>query len=185
MSVALAQWLDQAQASAGMAEIAAQSLDGAAQGEFPARLASAAAAVKQLQVDLSTAASGEVAAAMLTGQQDMAAASTRPAQSGDAAAGETAVRGRLEREFRDQAAMLKLDPASADLAARLSELTAREQALLAGKTPADFVAVARTWAVKLSQGRQPDSDLDARLALAAQAEALRRMLTWFVPAIWS
>jgi hypothetical protein len=168
LSIVLANWLDAAQSDAGTADRAADSLDTAVQGRIPGKLSVSATASRQIGHDLEIVAGGESASMLIAQRQELAAAATQPVE-----AGQEAIRSRMDREFADDAALLKLDPADADIEKNLAAIVARERLVLSAQSPVDFVQAARDWAQNVKQSRIGETDLDSRLALAAQAESLR------------
>jgi hypothetical protein len=189
MSIALANWLDQTQRIAARVDRVSQWLDSASPGQTPAELSFPRQDASRLAEDISTVAAGEVAVVLAAEQQETKIKQGQPPiyVAGALTAGQDiartsiqqqpgntkAVRQRMDEQFRAAAAALKLDPNADDFSSRLANLIETEKALLARQTPVNFVPAAQNWASDLKQGGGPSSDLEARLAIAAEAEALR------------
>ncbi|MDP9172484.1 MAG: DUF4175 domain-containing protein [Planctomycetota bacterium] len=168
MSAGLAGWLDRVQSDTGTIYRATRGLNGDGQGVVPARIAAAPEDARRLAQELEIVASGEVAASLVALQLDINAPSTRPVSAPD-----LAVAQRFDEEFRNEAASLDLDPAAMDFAPRLATLIEQAKAFLIQVPPTDYSSAAADWAAALKQGQRLENDLDARLALAAEAESLR------------
>jgi hypothetical protein len=122
---------------------------------------------------LRAVAQGERAAAILLDRENLAASEKRAAADPQAAG---RVRQALQRAAEDVAAGavgLGLDPAAANVDELLRQKVEAEQAALRAQQPVDFAAAARQWAEALRRDPLRRLALDERLALAAQAEAVR------------
>jgi hypothetical protein len=170
LSTALARWADGAQVIIGAVDRASARLDTPAQSALPERLGPVAKRARQLQQDLNTLAQGQLAATVRSERLDSAA--QQPAQK-DAQETFRKVANRLDQQLNADAAKLGLDPAQPDFSDRLAELNDRAADLIAKQHPIDYARVADSWAKRLQQGNPPDSDMDARLSVAAEAESLR------------
>jgi hypothetical protein len=134
------------------------------------RLVERAGKVREALAEL---AQGERAAAILLDRENLAAAEKRGAAEPQNAA---AVRETLQRAREDVAAGVKglaLDPAAPDLDAKLRAKVDAERRALTSQPPVDFAAAAREWALDVRRDPLRQLPLEDRLALAAQAEAVR------------
>jgi hypothetical protein len=170
VSTALARWADAAQVLAGAVDRASARLATPAQGALPQRLGPVANRARQMQQDLNTLAQGQLAAAVRAQFLDSQAQHTQQADAQDAL---VKVAGRLDQQLRQDAAKLALDPAAPDFSDHLSAMIARSAELASKQNPIDYARVADGWAKRLQQGQPPDSDMDARLSVGAEAESLR------------
>jgi hypothetical protein len=122
---------------------------------------------------LAAVAQGERAAAILADRENLAATEKRAAVEPRNAA---AVRQTLQRAREDVAAGVKglgLDPAAPSLDEQLRGRVEAERVVLKSQTPIDFAEAARAWAREVQRDPLRRLPLEDRLALAAQAEAVR------------
>ena len=170
LSTALARWVDGAQVIIGAVDRASARLDTAAQGALADRLGPVEGRARQMQQDLNALAQGQLAAAVRSERLDWAAQQPSHANAKDTF---SKVASQLDQQLRADAARLALDPAQPDFSDRLAALIDREADLVARQHPIDYARVADGWARRLQQGNSPDSDMDQRLGVAADAESLR------------
>ena len=122
---------------------------------------------------LNAIAQGERAAAILLERENLAASERRAAAEPQAA---ERLRQTLQRAREDVAAGVKglgLDPAAGNLDDLLRAKVAAQAAVLKAQQPIDFAAAAREWSQELQRDPLRRLPLEDRLALAAQAEAVR------------
>ena len=150
--------------------------DGMADGEDNvvrenlARLLERAGKVRET---LRTIAHGERAAAILADRENLAASEKRASEEPQAAG---RIRQTLQRAREDMAAGVKgmgLDPAAGNLDDLLRGKVDAGRVALKAHAPIDFAAAARDWSQELLRDPLRRLLLEDRLALAAQAEAVR------------
>jgi len=134
------------------------------------RLVERAGTLRGMLADL---AQGERAAAILLDRENLASTEKRAAAEPQNAA---AVRETLQRAREDVAAGVKglgLDPAAPNLDEQLRAKVEAERHVLKAQPPVDFAAAAKEWAQQVRSDPLRRQPLEDRLALAAQAEAVR------------
>lgn len=127
----------------------------------------------KLRDTLRTLAQGERAAAILADRENLAASEKRAADAPEAA---VHIRQTLQRAREDVAAGVKgmgLDPVAANLDELLRSKVEAEREALKAQAAVDFAAAAREWSKEIQEDPLRRLPLEDRLALAAQAEAVR------------
>ena len=123
--------------------------------------------------DLRAIAQGERAAAILADRENLLASETRAAAEPQSA---QRIRQTLQRASEELAAGVKglgLDPAAGNLDQQLRAKVDAEQAVLKAQQPIDFAAESRDWSLEIQRDPLRRLLLEDRMALAAQAEAVR------------
>jgi hypothetical protein len=134
------------------------------------RLVERAGAIRD---QLRTIAQGERAAAILADRENLAASEKRAADEPQSA---ERIRQTLLRAKEDVSAGVKgmgFDPAAPNLDDLLRAKVEAELAVLKAQQPIDFAAAAREWSQEIQRAPLRRLLLEDRLALAAQAEAVR------------
>jgi hypothetical protein len=176
LTEALAAWIDQTELESSAAQESFRQ-SGTADGiDLPGRqsLREAVSRARQLAGHLATAGRGERAKAVLADLQNLAA-SRQQLPSPDESSRQRRARtlDRIREDIAAEAGQLGLEVSMPDFEARLHRLVADEQSPHVGTAPVDFAAAAQLWARQMLTNPQQRVGLEARLAAAAQAEAIR------------
>ena len=175
---ALSAWIDQAQTQAWLAEDLFRRADAPAGmgSESRGMLARSLDLTRVLHEELKAVAAGERARALTADRENLVASEQKAAATTQPADVKQRLDQTLQRARDDIAAGAKeigLDPAAADFDVQLKSRADSSSAALRGRAPADFVSAAKEWVQLLQRDRTQPLVLDERLAVAAQAEAVR------------
>lgn len=171
LSVALANWLDETQQLWQVAQKVNDRLDTLAQGAMPPLLDNAAQRASKLKTDLQTIASGQLAGVLIAQRIDLAA-QEKNNQPGKSPAKEQ-IQAAARQEIALGLAALNINPADANVDARLAQLVAISAELASHQQPIDFSNESAQWIADWFAKPPRLPDLDARLGLASRAEGLR------------
>lgn len=176
LSVALASWIDAAEVeSVASDEVFRQS--GAASGlSAPQRerLRVALDQIRAIQPQVAAVEQGEQAAAVQADCDNLQSARKQPVPKDEPT--RRRLRETIERTQQDilaDASQLGLDGNASDFANQLQMRVRAEQDVISSARPVDFAAAAAQWAQQIRLDSQQRLGLEARLSVAAQAQALR------------
>lgn len=177
LSTALSGWIDSAQRQSQSADDLFRrggSPDGMGEGAID-KIRRAIEQSRELYGQIRTIAVGERAAAVLADRENIKATQHKaPAPDDKAAERFAAAIQRCREDITAGAADIGINAASKDADAQLQSRIDAERAAAQAKQGVDFASVARDWSQSLQHDPHQWTGLEARLATAAQAEAVRK-----------
>ncbi|HZK82131.1 MAG TPA: hypothetical protein VFC46_13710, partial [Humisphaera sp.] len=129
----------------------------------------------ELYAQIRIIAAGEHAAAVLADQEDVKAVEARPLPEDEKAAERfKAALKHARDEITAGAADIGINSNSKDAPGQLRSRVEAERTTAQSKQPIDFASIARDWSQSVQRDPHQSTGIEARLATAAQAEAVRK-----------
>jgi hypothetical protein len=177
LSTTLAWWIDVAQQQSQSADDLFRrggSPDGMGEGAR-GKIRHAIDQSRELQTQMRVIAEGERAALVLADREDLKAVqNAKPPADARAAERFKTVLQRCHDDIAAGAAEIGINAGSKEAESQLHARIDAEQTAAHSKQPVDFASIARDWAQSLQRDAHQPTGIEARLATAAQAEAVRK-----------